>query len=216
MLWVWIRAPSFPCSHAVHLVFFGHYVRVTGWIRYLVLTILGVWTFVLGVLVGVQSLTLLLDFLLNAPLVKRVVGSRVVDRVDALVDSMDPGEVEVTSTRTERIWLGTIFGFMCLIFAVVMAELMIATHEVVHLDNGWGFGQFAALILLITPVAALVTALYKRFFKKDVKISEQLADTPDAESDHRSNVHDSEHYKLVPVNSDSDIEDAYEGAVSST
>lgn len=162
-LWVWATAPRFHCANLVHLIVFGRRVRVTGWIRYIVLTLLGCWT--VGMVgVGIVAVLFFLSgfalFLKVFPFLR-----------DLALWATDP--VESEAPRLDRVLGGAAFSFGFLIFCVTMAELMIATHDVVPQDNGWGFGQIAAFILLMTPVFTLARVIRDDYVRKSSKPIEE-------------------------------------------
>lgn len=143
--WVWATAPTFQCADSVHLVVFGHWVKVVGWIRYIVLAVLGFWN------VGaVLAFGLAIPYAFTeVPFLVEVSPSL---RALAIYSANYGDDVPVM----ERVLIGAFTGFGFLLFSIIMAELMIATHAVVQQDGQWGFGQVAAMILLLTPVFNLV------------------------------------------------------------
>lgn len=166
-IWVWATAPTFDCANLVHLVVFGRHVRVTGWIRYIVLILLSLWA--LGV--AIASILGALYWLARQPTIHRL--SSKIRNFEAvyLIPPKDPKEA---TTRNERVLGGAFTSFAFLIFGLVMAELMISSHEVIPSDgNPWGFGQIVAMILLLTPAFTLVRVIREDYFQKSTKSLDQ-------------------------------------------
>ncbi|TCD71755.1 hypothetical protein EIP91_005521 [Steccherinum ochraceum] len=160
--WVWATAPTFECANFVHLVVFGHWVRVTGWIRYIVLSILGFWNVeaVFAFSLVIPSALTEIPFLVEvSPFL----------RAFAIYSGNYGDDVPVM----ERVLIGAFAGLGFLLFGIIMAELMIATHHVVQQDGEWGFGQVAAMILLLTPVFNLVRVLRDHHIKRSTMSVEQ-------------------------------------------
>ncbi|THH27509.1 hypothetical protein EUX98_g6679 [Antrodiella citrinella] len=161
-LWVWATAPMFTCPDVVHLVIVGQHVRVTGWIRYIVLCLMSIWA--LGGVVA--SVIGVLFFLARQPAINRL-SARVRNFEAVYIIPRKPPETRVS--RNERVLGGAFASFAFLVFALIMAELMIASHNVVSSDNGWGFGQIVAFVLLLMPVSTAVRVIYADYTRKSTK-----------------------------------------------
>lgn len=86
----------------------------------------------------------------------------------------DPAEDEADENGRAENVLGSIpFAFGFLLFGIIMAELMIATHDVVQSDSIWGFGQIAAFILLLTPIFTLARIIRDDYVLKSTKPIEE-------------------------------------------
>ncbi|KAH8091647.1 hypothetical protein BXZ70DRAFT_473581 [Cristinia sonorae] len=168
-IWVWAVVPTFTCPDMVHLVLVGQHVRVNGWIRYIVLFLLGLWA--LGV--AVASVLGFLFFLARQPLIQKL-SSRVRDfEAVYVIPPKDPEKVKRT-TRNERVLGGAFTAFAFQVFASVMAELMISSHQILaDDDNPWGFGQIVAMILLITPVFTVIRVIRDDYMGKQKKPYDQ-------------------------------------------
>lgn len=165
-IWVWGTAPTFCCADMVHLVIVGQHVRVTGWIRYVVLVLLGLWA--LGV--AIASILGVLYYLARLPAINRLSARIRAFEAHYLVPRKAPEE---TTTRNERVLGGAFTSFAFLVFSMVMAELMVASHDVVQDDNPWGFGQIVAFILLLTPVFTVARVIRDDYLRKSSKPLDQ-------------------------------------------
>jgi len=163
-LWVWATAPTFPCPNLVHVIVFGHRIRVTGWFRYIVLAILGFWATGITITLLVGGLTYVYAWF--------------TDRTEDLFRQPEThSQPETPDEKVARVYGSVAFALGFTIFGIVMAELMIATHDIVPQDSKWGFGQIAALILLMTPVFTLIRIIREDYIGTS---SKPLAQRPPA------------------------------------
>ncbi|KAI3612569.1 hypothetical protein WG66_010037 [Moniliophthora roreri] len=148
-LWVWITVPTFGtnsgCNDSIKFALFA-LLRPTGWVRYLALYIVGIWTFAIsGMWIGLISLTLLnLVAKYNEPLRN-------------WLESTPTPKWKHTPSLNASVAVLTGVNMFSLILSIIMVELMV--HANIDIVEGgsdeWTFGQIIAMILVAGPLMNL-------------------------------------------------------------
>ncbi|KAK0458813.1 uncharacterized protein EV420DRAFT_1642538 [Desarmillaria tabescens] len=148
-LWIWITAHSFgvqsECNDQVKFALFV-LARPTGWIRYLVLYILGVWTLAIVVPSTVGVVFLCLRF-----------AARFHPALRAWFDASPTPIFTRKPSLNAVVAALTALNLFSLVLSTCMVELMVSSNtDIVEGGNDkWTFGQVIAMILVAGPLVTL-------------------------------------------------------------
>lgn len=148
-LWIWITVHSFgvqsECNDQVKFALFA-LGRPTGWVRYLVLYILGVWTFgiVIPVIIGAVFLCLRFAARFHPPL-------------RAWFEATPTPKFTRKPSLNAVVAALSAFNLFALVLSICMVELMVSSNaDIVAGGNDiWTFGQVIAMILVAGPLVTL-------------------------------------------------------------
>ncbi|KAK7464882.1 hypothetical protein VKT23_006091 [Stygiomarasmius scandens] len=207
-LWVWGSVHSFgpetQCNDQVKFALFAM-LRPTGWVRYLVLYIVGIWAFAVSALwISVTSLSIFLLIAKYNPSLRQWWAS-----------TPTPTWKHTPSLNMTAAVL-TSLNLVSLLLAIIMIERMVKENSDI-VEGGsdeWTFGQIIAMILVAAPLLTLVKIVLAEY-KTGINTVESLQGRPAASLVAKILGRGIEKHKLDPPvgsSSSSDPEDSPEQA----
>ncbi|THV01122.1 hypothetical protein K435DRAFT_836955 [Dendrothele bispora CBS 962.96] len=157
-MWVWATVKSFgqdtnQCNDQVKFALFT-ILRPTGWVRYLVMYIVGIWIFAISAMwIGLGALSILLFIAKHNASVRQ------------WWSSTPSPNWKHTPSLNATVAVLTSVNLAALVLAVIMIEIMVMKNSDI-IENGgdeWTFGQIIAIILVAGPLLTLVKVILAEY-----------------------------------------------------